>query len=221
MTAVLSLSSLTSCMNDDGYSLDEMAIAVVTVKPIDNNSFYMQLDDNTTLWPVNLATPDIKEETRSMVTYNLLSDSIAGYSHAVRLLQMNPILTKQINENQGEKNDSIYGKDPVELNNKSVWSKEGIWIEDGYLTIDFIAYYGGVKKHFLNLIPATGSTNPYELEFRHNAFEDPQSKPQSGLVSFKLDKLPSTNGETVKLKVWFDTENVKKEFVELDYKSKH
>lgn len=43
--------------------------------------------------------------------------------------------------------------------------------------------------------------NPYEVEFRHNAFGDVYGEPADGLVAFNLDSLPDTEGKTVKLKL--------------------
>lgn len=34
--------------------------------------------------------------------------------------------------------------------------------------------------------------NPYEVEFRHNAFGDVYGEPADGLVAFNLDSLPDT-----------------------------
>ena len=69
----------------------------------------------------------------------------------------------------------------------------------------------------------TNSADPYELEFRHNAYGniDSSLRPSAGLVSFKLDKLPSTEGKTVKLKIKYKS-FVSNDYntVELDYKSK-
>ena len=57
------------------------------------------------------------------------------------------------------------------LNGGSIWSKNGVWIEDGYITFDFYIQrgYNDNVKHFLNLVQ-TNSADPYELEFRHNAY---------------------------------------------------
>lgn len=39
------------------------------------------------------------------------------------------------------------------------------------------------------------------MEFRHNAYGDVYGEPGDGLVAFKLDELPDTEGKTVKLKL--------------------
>ena len=217
--ALMLVLSLPSCLDDDGYSLDKAELGIVTVKPKGNDAYYLQLDDNTTLWPVNISKPQVSKEHRALVYFTRLSDSIPGYSHAVQLLRMDSVLTKAIAPDLGAENDSIYGTDPVRMHENSVWSKGGVWIEDGYLNINFITYFGGYKKHYLNLIPKTDYTNPYAFEFRHHAFDDPKTTEQEGLVAFKLDGLPSTNGETVKLQLTYLSHEGEKT-IELDYKSR-
>ncbi len=211
--------SLPSCLNDDDYSLDKAELGIVTVKPTSDDAYYLQLDDNTTLWPVNITKPAVSKEHRALVYFTRLSDSIPGYSHAVKLLRMDSVLTKTIAPNLGVENDSIYGADPVRMHENSVWSKGGVWIEDGYLNINFITYFGGNKKHYLNLIPKTDSSNPYALEFRHHAFDDPKTTEQEGLVAFRLNDLPSTDGETVKLQLTYLSYEGEKT-IELDYKTR-
>lgn len=43
---VLVSSTLYSCLDDDGYSPDKYSIGVATVKPLGNNSYYLQWDDS-------------------------------------------------------------------------------------------------------------------------------------------------------------------------------
>ncbi len=214
-----SLSFFACLGDDDGYSLDKMSVGIVTIKPLSDNSYYLQLDDSTTLMPVNSYVPSNLKERRAIAYFTLLSDAISGYSHAAQIVRMDSVLTKSIADDLGAKNDSIYGKDPIRLNAYSAWSKNGVWIEDGYLNIDFITGFGGYKKHFLNLIHKTGSSDPYELEFRHNANDDMISRELSSVVSFKLDRLPKTNGKIVKLTLHYQTQGGDKT-VELNYKSK-
>ncbi|MFA6767510.1 MAG: NigD-like protein [Parabacteroides sp.] len=217
---ILCFLSFFSCLgDDDGYSLDKMSVGIVTIKPLSDNSYYLQLDDSTTIMPVNSYIPSNLKERRAIAYFTLLSDEISGYSHAAQIIRMDSVLTKSIAEDLSNQNDSIYGTDPIRLNTYSAWSKSGVWIEDGYLNIDFITEFGGYKKHFLNLIHKTGSNDPYELEFRHNANGDMVSRELSSIVAFKLNKLPSTDKKTVKLTLHYMTQNGDKT-IELNYKSK-
>ena len=50
-----------SCLDDDdAYSefWRDSVQAIVTVKPLSDNSYYMQLDDSTTLFPTNSYMPE-------------------------------------------------------------------------------------------------------------------------------------------------------------------
>ena len=72
--------------------------------------------------------------------------------------------------------------------------------EDGYLTLRFRTYWGDRNKvHFVNLLISQDPANPYEVEFRHNAFGDIYGNSADGLVAFNLNALPDTNGKIAKL----------------------
>ena len=43
---------------------------------------------------------------------------------------------------------------------------------------------GGSQKHFVNLLLGQNPDNPYEVEFRHNAYGDTYGKTDDGLVAF-------------------------------------
>lgn len=190
-----------SCSDDDAYSLDKFAIEVMTAKPLGGGTFYLIRDNGETLWPFanndNRFNP--KSKQRVQVNYTMLSDSTQGFSHGIKINWIDGILTKPIASNKGDENDEIYGTDPVEL----------IAIETGggFLDIMFGAYYSDSgEKHFVNLIPsASNDSTSYELEFRHNAYGDEQKYGVKGLVSFDLSSLPDTKGETVTLKIKFNT----------------
>ncbi len=217
---ILSSTAFYSCLKDDGNSLNDANLGIVTIKPLSSDSYYLQLDDTTTLWPVNNYVPSNLKERRAIVYFQLLPEKMAGYTHSVNIIRMDSVLTKPIAENLGAKNDEVYGKDPVTMYQNSLWVKGGVWIEDGYLNINFISEFGGYKKHFLNLIPASeNNQDPYSLEFRHNAYDDPKTTRQEGLVAFDLKTLPDTKGETVKLKIKYKSYDGDKT-IELDYKSK-
>ena len=116
---------------------------------------------------------------------------------AVHINWIDSILTKPIAGDLGDKNDEVYGTDPVDMIND--------WVtiaEDGYLTLRFRTMWGNRSQaHFVNLLMSKDAENPYEVEFRHNAFGDVYGEPADGLVAFNLDSLPDTEGKTVKLKL--------------------
>ena len=73
--------------------------------------------------------------------------------------------------------------------------------------------------HFVNLIPTNNPDNPYEVEFKHDANGDVNGRMGDGLVAFKLDDLPDTEGETVKLKLIWKSFSGEKS-AEFDYRTR-
>ena len=199
-TLIVSL-SLQSCWDDDDnyyYYPGWLPNALVTAKTDADNTFYLQLDDSTTLLPVNMkSSPFGGKEVRALVNFSETDEPGGSFSRVVQINWIDSILTKPIAANLGEKNDSVYGTDPVEMVND--------WVtiaEDGYLTLRFRTIWGNTgRAHYVNLISTHNADNPYELEFRHNAYGDVNGGYADGLVAFKLDGLPDTKGQTVKLKL--------------------
>lgn len=188
-----------SCLDDDDNNWNlRYPNALVTVKTTGENSFFLQLDDNTTLYPTNIASsPFGTKEVRALVNYTEVDKPSEGYSKAVHINWIDSVLTKQIAPDLGLENDNIYGTDPVEIIND--------WVtiaEDGYLTLRFRTIYGNHSKpHFVNLLVSEDPTTPYEVEFKHNAYGDTYGPEADGLVAFNLNSLPDTEGKTVKLKL--------------------
>lgn len=178
-----------SCLDDDdGYSLDKFWIDIATVVPLNETSFYLRMDDGTTLWPAAPIYSNYKpkENQRAFVNFTILSDAKDGYDHWVKINRIDDILTKDIAENKGAKNDSIYGIDPVKVSS--------IWVGDNYLNVHLKAYFGGVKKHFVNLIPLDEEDGKKVYELRHNAYDDPPGYLRGSLVSFRLPDFQTPDG---------------------------
>jgi hypothetical protein len=198
MSAIL----LTSCLNDDGYSLDTYRISYATARPLSDKSFYFTLDNGTTLWPaapLNIYYQPARPQ-RVQINYTLLGDHFQGYDYAMRINQMDTILTKAPAADMKEKNDSIYGNDAVGLSD--------LWIGDGFLNAIFKIEYSGQFKHAINLLRDTTS---YELELRHNSFEDKSSSQRYGIVAFDLSGI-DTKGEDVELIIRIKTFDGVKEY---------
>lgn len=202
LTAVVLFSAMIfqSCLDDDDNENWALRYpnALVTVKPLSESSFFLQLDDSTTLLPTNMtASPYGAKEVRALINFDEVNEPSEGYNKAVHINWMDSILTKNMAPDFGTDNDSIYGTDPVEIIND--------WVtiaEDGYLTLRFRTIWGDRNKaHFVNLLASQNPENPYEVEFRHNAHGDIYGSEGDGLVAFKLDSLPDTDGKTVKLKL--------------------
>jgi len=203
-----------SCLDDDDYNYGYLTPnALVTVKPVSDNSFFLQLDDTTTLLPVNItSSPYGNKEVRALVNCREVNEPAEGYSKAVYVNWIDSILTKQIAPDLGVENDSVYGTDPVDM------IRDWVTIaEDGYLTLRFRTNWGDRNKaHFVNLLASQDPANPYEVEFRHNAYGDVYGVEGDGLVAFNLGSLPDTEGKTVKLKLKWKSP-VGDKSVEFDY----
>ena len=211
--ATISSLSLQSCLDDDDYYAMRFPNALVTVKTDADQTVFLQLDDKTTLLPTNMTKSPYGEKAgRALVNYKEVDEPSDIYTQAVHINWIDSILTKPIAPDLGEENDTVYGTDPVEIVND--------WVtiaEDGYLTLRFRTQQGDYQtKHFVNLLLSENPENPYEVEFRHNAFGDTEGKMGDALVAFKLDELTDTQGETVKLKLKWNSFSGEKS-AEFDY----
>lgn len=207
---------LPSCLDDDDDVSRLYPNALVTVKEAEDETVYFQLDETTTLLPVNITShPFDSKEVRALVNYEEVDDSSEEYDQAVRVNWIDSIRTKPMAPNLGEDNDNEYGNDPVEI--VSDWVTIA---EDGYLTLRFRTMWSQLGiTHYVNLIPTNNPENPYEVQFKHDANGDVSGRVGDGLVAFRLDQLPDTEGETVKLKLIWDSFNGEKS-MEFDYRTR-
>lgn len=191
---------LQSCSDDDdkgGLIIGPVphGNAIVTVKPVmEKDSFYMQLDDSTTLSAVNVKkSPYGDKEVRAFILADVMGRPDAKRRHyEVYLHSMDSVLTKPMAPSLADDNAKKYGQDPVEIMRN--WTVS----EDGYLTLQFTTRWGGAVKHRVNLVQ-TGKDGAYEVTFYHDASGDTAGPTGSAVVAFRLDKLPDTNGKTVDL----------------------
>jgi hypothetical protein len=213
---MLGMLVLPSCLDDDDDVSRLYPNALVTVKEAADETVYFQLDEETTLLPVNLTShPFDSKEVRALVNYEEVDDSSEEYDQAVRVNWIDSIRTKPMAPNLGEDNDNEYGNDPVEI--VSDWVTIA---EDGYLTLRFRTMWSQLGiTHYVNLIPTNNPENPYEVQFKHDANGDVSGRVGDGLVAFRLDQLPDTEGETVKLKLIWDSFNGEKS-MEFDYRTR-
>lgn len=198
LVITMSLFGLNACQDDDDYSLDKFAIEIMTVVP-DGDTYYLRRDNGEKLWPFATNCPGYNSsKTRAQVNYTMLSDSIPGFSHGIKINWIENILTKNISPYRGAENDSIYGTDPVKI--------IAMNIGDGYLNIRFAANFGNTGvKHLISLIQDQEVNTPYALELRHQAYGDGALYAAEGLVAFDLSSLPDTGGKTVDLVINVNT----------------
>ena len=201
--ALLAAASLQSCLKDDGPSYSDLVPnAVVTVKP-DGDKFYLQLDDETVLYPTNIdKSPFGDKEVRAFINYKVETEKKGEQTGYINWFK--ELLTKQTVASEGsdEKNDEKFGNDPIEIVNAFPTV-----CEDGYLTLRFETWWGysGNTKHEVNLLTGIDPDDPYTVEFRHNAHGDLAEVLSDGYVAFRLSDLPDTKGQTVTLKVRFNS----------------
>lgn len=196
---------LQSCDNDDdNYYAPYVPNAIVTLKTNPTSGvFFMQLDDATTLVPTNVSSsPYGDKEVRALVNFRYTADDEKHASRSIYVNWMDTIRTKNMANDMGEANDKTYGTDPIEILND--WTTV---VEDGYLTIRFSTYFGTGKIHSLNLVKGDGD---YEVAIHHDANGDTRGHAATGLIAFRLDQLPNTEGKTVDLKVTWDSFSGKK-----------
>lgn len=190
--------------------------AIVTVKTAADNTVYLQLDDNTTLLPTNLKEHPFKgKEMRAFVSYREVGDNAAPYTKAVIVNRIDSVLTKPTVATLGDKNDEVYGKDPVEI-----YKDFPTVCEDNYLTLFIGTVWGRpVKAHLINLVTGVNPNDSYEVELRQNSYGDTKGQTAPTTVAFSLKALPKTGGKTVKLKVRYESFNGEKT-AEFDYSTK-
>lgn len=224
--AAASIISVHSCVKDtEGYYI-YYPNAIVTVKqvPGETGACYLQLDDSTTLIAENMRTsPFGDREVRALANIQQTSGHAEGYDMVVHVNAIDSILTKStvpyVNDIAG-----LYGDEPVEMVND--WMTV---VEDGYITLRIrVMNTGPGTVHVLNLV--TGTTeDPYLVEFRHKIELEgapnpggmyppyPEGYLADGLVAFRLDSLPDTQGETVKLTLKWKSFNGGYSTVQFDY----
>lgn len=170
--------------------------ALVTLKPTaDGSSFFMQLDDSTKITATNIKqAPYGNKEVRAFINFRLLTQPENKRSYNIYVNWVDSILTKPM-VNGGEIGTELVskGQDPVEI------LREWTVSEDGYLTIHFRTQWAANNTpHIVNLV-AANPAEPYELTFCHNAQGVKGGYWGDGIVAFRLDQLPDTNGKTVNM----------------------
>lgn len=106
---------------------------------------------------------------------------------------MDSILTKPMSAYVEAGQPAAYGEDPVEI------LREWTVVEDGYLTIHFRTQWAANNTpHIVRLAP-TDNTTPYDLTFYHDAQGVKGGYWGDGIVAFRLNDLPDTNGKTVEM----------------------
>lgn len=186
--AVLTV-TVSSCLEDDEYEVDELLFAIGNVRIIEGNDYYFELDEGSKLYPGDttaISNYPLVENQRAFVYFTLLEQALPGYEYNAALKHVENILTKDIHKMTPEEEDSI-GHDRIDVDN--------IWLTEDYVNIVYRFYHSNnaEKKHMLNLVvnenDSASDDGFLHLEFRHNAYNDTPLQGGNGIVSFRLDSI--------------------------------
>lgn len=201
--------ALQSCLDDDGPSYSDLAIA--TIRQIEGKEYYFSLDDGKKMYPGDITAVQhypFVDGKRAFVSFNRLEEKVPGYDYNIQVERIDSILTKDIIPLTEETADSI-GDNRINVTYR--------WVAQGYLNMEY-QFYGTRnpnKRHMLNLVhnqdtELVDEDGYINLEFRHNSFEDNGGFLGEGLVSFKLDKvaeeMKTAKGLRIRVKTIYDGE---------------
>ena len=199
--------TLTSCNDEEGYSIGDFTTPSWATLSITGDGFYLTDDIWGKLWPVNqhlnsTATSDLFEDgQRVIITFNPLSDKYYGFDHAVKLLSIQEVLTKDI-ETLTPENDEAYGNAPITI------AQGNLTISGNHLNIIYQQDIPSQAKHRISLLrPASdnelyGSDGYIHLQLRYNTYNDVSGYLLNNAVSFNLNSLDIPAGtQGIKLKL--------------------
>ena len=184
--------SLQSCDNDDDN--DELIIdpyfganAIVTVKTDSTSGLcYLQLNDSVRLLPTYMKqSPFGNKEVRALAMVRYTGENADKNYPCVYVDRLDSIRTKMMSP-AVDNMDKVYGNDPLEI--VKDWSTV---CEDGYLTLRFRTYFSGAATHTLRLVRTGDNT----VTLYHDANNDVQGRVGDGLIAFRLNDLPDTEGK--------------------------
>lgn len=195
--------ALQSCDDlDDGYSVGDFTPPLWATVRVTGSAFYLDSDRWGTLWPVNtnIGWYEPADGQRVITVVNPIYDDYEGYDHAVKILEMQDVLTKGV-EALTTENDEEFGNDPVLI------YKGDIGISGGYMNIFFSQNLPSEKKHRISLVsptePKLHAEDGYiHLELRYNNYDDLTGRRGWGAVSYNLNSLNiTTETKGIKLKL--------------------
>lgn len=197
---------LQSCSDDDGYSLGDFTPPLWATVRTTGNAFYLDCDVWGTLWPVNTDLGWYKpaEGQRVITVFNPLWDNYEGFDHAVKLLRLQDVLTKEVETLTPDTEEEL-GDDPVLI------YQGDISISGGYMNIFFLQNLPSETKHRISLVRPQDDRELYgddgyiHLELRYNDYDDVTDRRAYGAVSYNLGSLDVTS-ETKGIKLKLNSE---------------
>ena len=193
---------LCSCDDDDSYSLGDFTPPLwATVRTQGGTSFYLDCDVWGTLCPVNTDLQGYKpvDGQRVITSFNPLYDNYEGFDHAVKILTLQNVLTKQL-ETITPDTEEEYGNDPLLI------YQGDMCVSGGYLNLLFLQNLPATEKHRISLVQSAedledGVEDGYlHCQLRYNNYNDLTGYRAYGAVSFHLGELTeSCQGVKVQL----------------------
>lgn len=198
---------LHSCNDEEGYSIGDFTQPSWATISTTGDSFYLNDDTWGTLWPINqdlnsnVTGYQPNDGQRVIISFNPIADNYYGYDHAIKILSMQEVLTKEI-EILTSENEKEYGNDPILI------SKENLTISGNHLNIIYQQNRPSQNKHRICLVRPSSDKKLLDedgyihLELRYNTFNDVTGFRVSNAVSFYLGSLPITSDTPgIKLKL--------------------
>lgn len=222
--ALTTMTSFVAC-NDDDYQ--PLSGCLVTTKGSDLFNFYYQSENHATFYVANKNevaasgryTP--KDGQRATILFNELQEKQEGYTHNIRLIQINPHYTEDAvvatTQNQLDtltaKADKIYYKH--QGNATSYLSPEYLTLRIGHKNNDR-------SKHKYHLIldkvnPTSANPEYLDLKLVHQNDGDSYSEPKTELISFNIAPIGRELGGKKGINlIYSDMETEKEESVLID-----
>lgn len=202
---ILSLMTIfmaTSCLDDDGYSLDKFWIDYGMIEG-SKGSFTIVTDDGKVLFPSASAISfeGVEGGMRVLVNYTILGDASkpSEIDHYVKINGMRKVLKKGIITMTPEIVDSI-GNDGVRIDHT--------WLTPNYdlLNIEFSYEGSPYYTHLINLVidpdNAVDDQGYVILQLRHNKKGDPYTRPLlNSVASFDLRSIRQDGVNEVKFRL--------------------
>ena len=160
--------------------------AIATVKRDAASRVFIQLDEETILYPDNYPDPFVRE-----------CRIVCAFSWKTGTQRCWMAWMDYIEEGTVQGGDLPEG-DPIEPEHDWMTS-----VEDAYLTLHYSAFWGdGRVAHSLILVTGENPEDPYEVRLVHLCNGDPAIEKGDALVYFDLSSLPPTGegGEILTLK---------------------
>ncbi len=185
--SLITIFMATSCLDDDGYSLDKFWIDYGVIEGTKEN-FTIVTDNGLVLFPsaTAISLEGLEDGMRVLVNYTILGDATkpSEIDHYVKINGMRKVLKKGLITLTPEIVDSI-GNDGVRIDNT--------WLTPTYdlLNIEFSYEGSPYHTHFINLVidpeDAVDDQGNVILQLRHYKKGDPYTRPLlNSVASFDL-----------------------------------